>query len=64
MALVNEMPVALTGMGFACGCLLLLGMLVLLFLRNSSAEASQIMKLLHQCRLFQGKTSGELKATA
>lgn len=63
MALVNEMPVALAGMCFVCACSLLLGILLLLLPRNSSAETS-VKKLQHQCRPFRGEISGALKATA
>lgn len=64
MALVNEMPVALAEMCFACACSLLLGVLLLLLLpRNSSAEAS-VKKLQRQCRPLQGEISGVLKAAA
>lgn len=63
MALVNEMPVALAEMCFACACSLLLGVLLLLLPRNSSAEAS-VKKLQRQCRPLQGEISGVLKAAA
>lgn len=64
MALVNEVPVALVEMRFACGCSLPWAVPALLLPRGSSAQdLEKTVTVQHRRGLFWGEISGALKAT-